>query len=127
MSTFRACIAVEPEEAVAKYHKLPGKEANTKHLQGDSFAAQPKGINVTGHNDEKIIEEYCWQWKVMINDAAAGDGGGGHDGADPDGDGQDGDTMFWLLWLLLSLKQTTPIVVVVADVANAGTENKCVQ
>lgn len=55
MSTFRACIAVEPEEAVAKYHKLPGKEANTKHLQGDSFAAQPKGINVTGHNDEIIV------------------------------------------------------------------------
>ena len=55
MSAFRACIAIETQEAVAKYYKLPGNEANTKHLQGDSFAAQPEGIDVTGHNEEKSI------------------------------------------------------------------------
>lgn len=61
----------------------------------------------------------------MINDAAAAaGGGGGHDGADPDGDDQDGDTMFLLLWLLLSLKHTSPIVVVVADVAYPGGTKK---
>lgn len=63
----------------------------------------------------------------MINDDAAA-GGDGHDGADPDGDDQDGDAMFLLLWLLLSLKHTSPIVVVVADVAYVGGgKNTCVQ